>query len=118
MKTNVEMKSTLDEKEDVIMTNWKDVVLREAPKTLAHENLAITNTTNGEDAKEQYEIKKRNNNVIRGMLEDESKNITKFFDDQFAMRDVTIYAAHRVGKKRLEGTFFRLIVCAIIDKRK
>ena len=30
----------------------KYMLLREAPKTLAHENLAMTNTTNGQDAKE------------------------------------------------------------------
>ena len=41
------------------MTKWKDVLLREAPKTLAHENLAITNTTNGQDAKEQYKFERR-----------------------------------------------------------
>ena len=45
MKTNVEMKSTLDEKEDAIMTKWKDVVLREAPKTLVHKNLAMNSST-------------------------------------------------------------------------
>ena len=34
-----------------------------------------SNTTNQQDSKEQYDIEKRKNNVvIRGMLEDESKN--------------------------------------------
>ena len=58
---------------------------------------------NGQDAKEQYEIERRKNNVvIRGMHEDDSENalslienITKFFEDRFAMRDVIVYAAHR-----------------------
>ena len=55
------------------MTKWKDVLLIEAPKTLVHKNLAMnSNTTNGQDAKEQNEIERRKNNVvIRGMLEDE-----------------------------------------------
>ena len=35
------------------------------------------------------------------------ENITKFFDDQFAMRDVTIYATHWVA-----------IVCIILDEHK
>ena len=43
------------------MTKWKDMLLREAPKTLVHENLAMTNTTNGQYAKEQYEIERRKN---------------------------------------------------------
>mgnify|MGYP006970565824 FL=1 len=33
------------------------------------------------------------------------ENITKFFEDHFAMRDVTEYATHRVGKKRSDGAF-------------
>ena len=72
------MKSTIETKENVIMTKWKDVLLREAPKTIVHANLAMnSNTTNVQDAKEQYEIERRKNNVvIRGMLEDELDNNT------------------------------------------
>ena len=33
------------------------------------------------------------------------ENITKFFEDRFVMRDVTVYAAHGVCKKRLEQLF-------------
>ena len=50
------------------------------------------------------------------MPEDESENalslvenITKFFEDRFAMRDVTEYATHRVGKKRSEEHFAELL---------
>ena len=54
------------------MTKWKDVWLREAPNTLVHEKLAMTNTTNGQNAKEKYEIERRKNKVvIRGREEDE-----------------------------------------------
>ena len=45
-------------KTDVIMTKWKDVLLREATNNLVHEKLAMTNTTNGQNAKEQYEVEK------------------------------------------------------------
>ena len=51
-------------KTDVIMTKWKDVLLREATNNLVHEKLAMTNTTNGQNAKEQYEIERRKNNVV------------------------------------------------------
>ena len=44
--------------------------------------------------------------LMKSMADDESKNalslrenITKFFEDCFAMWDVIVYAAHRVGKK-------------------
>ena len=51
------------------MTKWKDALLREAPKTMVHTNLAMnSNRTNVQDAKDQYQIKRRKNNVvIRGM---------------------------------------------------
>ena len=95
------------------MTKWRDVFIRETPRAIVHDNLLMSffsqklsmnfNTTNGQDAKEQYEIERRKNNVvIRGMHEDDSENalslienITKFFEDRFAMRDVIVYAAHR-----------------------
>ena len=57
------------------MTKWKDVWLREAPNTLVHEKLAMTNTTNGQNAKEKYEIERRKNNVVaRGVWKDDSEN--------------------------------------------
>ena len=120
MRANAEMKSTLEAKEEVLMTKWKDVLLREAPKI----DLVVPNAN--VDAKEQYEIERRKNNVvIRGIEEDESENalslsqkITKFFEEHFAMSDVAVYAAHRVGKKRLEGATCRAIVCRILDERK
>ena len=46
------------------------------------------------------------------------ENITKFFEDCFAMLDVNVYATHRVGNKRLEGTFCRAIVCRILGECK
>ena len=46
------------------------------------------------------------------------ENITKFFEEHFAMRDVIVYAAHRVGKKQLEGKSYRAIVCTTLDERK
>ena len=46
------------------------------------------------------------------------ENITKFFEDRFATGDGTVYATHRVGKKRLEGTFCRAIVCRILGECK
>ena len=46
------------------------------------------------------------------------ENITKFFEDHFAMRDVIVYAAHRVGKKQLEGKTSRAIVCTILNERR
>ena len=78
------------------------------------------------DAKEQYEIEKwKNNFVIGGMQENETKNalilvenITKFFNGHFAMRHVIVYAAHRVGKKQLEGMSSLVIVCTVLDERK
>ena len=73
-KENVEMKSTLEAKEDMIMTKRKDVLLREAPKTTVHANLAMTsNSTNAQVAKEQIE-RRKNNVVIRSMQEDQSNN--------------------------------------------
>ena len=122
VKTNAVIKSTIEGKEDVIMIRWKDVLLKETPKiTQKH-----SNTMDMLDAKEQYEIEKRKNNiVIRGMQENETENllslaenITKFFEDHFAMRDVIVYAAHRVGKKRQEGKSSRATVCTILDERK
>ena len=75
--------------DDVIMTRWKYVLLKETPKiTQKHSNnMEVLN------ANEQYEIEKRKNNiVIRGMQENETgnalslgENITKFFEDHFAM---------------------------------
>ena len=57
MKANAEIKSTIEGKEDVIMTRWKDVHLKETPKiTQRH-----SNTMDVLDAKEQYEIGKNNN---------------------------------------------------------
>ena len=74
-------------------------------------NLAMnSNNTNVQDAKEQYEIERKMNNAHSLV-----KNITKFFEDRFSTQDVTIYAVHRDGKKRLEGTFCRAIVCTILD---
>ena len=122
VKANAEIKSTIEGKEDVIMTRWKDVLLKETPKiTQRH-----SNTMDVLDAKEQYEIERRKNNiVIRGMQENEienalslGQNITKFFEDHFAMRDVIVYATHRVGKKQLEGKTSRAIVCTILDERR
>ena len=85
------------------MTRSKNVLLIETPKIAEMHS----NTMDVLDAKEQYEIERRKNNiVIGGMQENETKNalslkenITKFFEDHFAMRDVIVYAAHRVGKK-------------------
>ena len=122
VKANAEIKSTIEGKEDVIMTRWKDVLLKETPKITQR----LSNTMDVLDAKEQYEIERRKNNiVIRGMQENETENalslgenITKFFEDHFAMRDVIVYAAHRVGKKQLEGKSSRAIVCTILDERK
>lgn len=120
IKANAEMKTTLEANEEVFMTKWKDALLRETPKMDGA--MPVDNV----DAKEKYEVEKRKNNVvIRGMQEDESENalslsenITKFFEDHFAMHDVVVYAAHRVGKKRLEGVSSRAIVCTILDERK
>ena len=63
--------------------------------------------------------------LVKSMLEDESENalslvenITKFFEDHFAMRDVTEYATHSVGKKRSDGAFCWVIVCTILDECK
>ena len=65
MKANFEIKSTLEGKEDVIVTKWKDVLLREAPKFLVHKKLAMySNTTNRQETNEQYKIERRKNNVV------------------------------------------------------
>ena len=49
------------------------------------------------NSKEQYEREKRKKDVIRGTQEEESgnalsldENITKFFEDRFAMCDVVV----------------------------
>ena len=34
VKANAEIKSTIEGKEDVIMTRWKDVLLKETPKIM------------------------------------------------------------------------------------
>ena len=89
MKGNAEIKSTIEGREDVLLTRWKDVLLKETPNFLQMHS----NTMDGLDAKEQYEIEKiKNNIVIRGMQEDEIENalslagnITKFFEDHFAI---------------------------------
>ena len=47
-----------------------------------------------------------------------AKNITKFFEDYIAMRDVMVYVAHRVGQKRLKGKSCPAIVCIILDDSK
>ena len=47
-----------------------------------------------------------------------AKNITKFFEGHFAMRDIIAYATHRVGKNQLKGTSSRAIVCTILDEHK
>ena len=39
IKANSEMKSTIETKENVIMTKWKDVLLRETTKIAMHANL-------------------------------------------------------------------------------
>ena len=122
MKGNAEIKSTIEGREDVLLTRWKDVLLKETPNFLQMHS----NTMDGLDAKEQYEIEKiKNNIVIRGMQEDEIENalslagnITKFFEDHSAIWDVILYAAHRVGKKQLEGKSSRAIVCTTLDERK
>ena len=74
-----------------------------------------SNATNVQDTKEQYEL------VIRVMQENTLsiiENTTKFFAKQVVMWDVTIYATHWVGKKRLEGTSYWAIVCTTFDQRK
>ena len=72
-------------------------------------NLAMnSNNTNVQDAKEQYEIERRKNNVvIWGMQEDDSKNafslvdnLAKLFDNHFGMWNVIVYVAHKVDRKR------------------
>ena len=58
-------------------------------------------------------LKEQKSNIVSiGMPKDELENtlswienITKLFEDCFVMRDATVYAAHRVGKKRLELLF-------------
>ena len=55
--------------------------------------VSLSNTANGQDVNEQYEIEIRKDNlIIRGMPEEESKNalslvknLTKFFEDHFVV---------------------------------
>ena len=61
------------------MTRSKNVLLIETPKIAEMHS----NTMDGLDAKEQYEIEKRKNNIV--------------------IRDVTIYATHKVGEKKVSG---------------
>ena len=60
------------------------------------------------DAKELYEREKQTQNiVIREIQEQQSNNalslagnITKLFEDCFAMCDIIIYRANRIGQKQ------------------
>ena len=78
------------------------------------------------DAKQLYKREKEKKNVtIRGMQEETSenarslaRNITKFFEDHFAMCDVLVCWAHRVGQNMPEGRSPRAIVSTSWDDRK
>ena len=73
------------------------------------------------DAKELYEREKQTQNiVIREIQEQQSNNalslagnITKLFEDCFAMCDVMIYGAHHVGWKRPKVEPCQAIVCSL-----
>lgn len=80
----------------------------------------------GIDANEYQERERRAQNiVIRGLPEKEketplslAKDIGEFFGEHFAMQEVVVFGAHRVGRKRDENLSHRAIVCTMLDTRK
>ena len=77
-----------------------------------------------EAEKEFHEEEKRKMNiVIRGLTEAENEqvltlntDVTDVIADHFGMKDVVVFGAHRVSKKKI-GTH-RAIVCTLLDARK
>ena len=102
--------------------SWANVVKNGQAKL---DNLEVKeNMYQNEDEDEYAEQEKRKMNiVIRGVTEKDNEqvillnaDITDIISTKFGMHDVTVYGAHRVGKKKPDTN--RAIVCTLLDARK
>lgn len=126
MTANMAQQSQPDFKQEIGTSGtWASKVLNGHTQTDAHLDKG-KKPADEIDANEYKEREKRSQNiVIRGLPENEketplslAKDIGEFFAEHFAMQEVTVFGAHRVGRKRDENLGHRAIVCTMLDTRK
>lgn len=105
--------------------SWANVVKSENENVLNAPVVAMRNAEmNAHEVQEMQEREKRSMNiVVRGLPEPDTESalslniaVTDLLTEKMGMQDLTIFGAHRVGKKNANAN--RAIVCTMLDARK
>ncbi|MCO5578197.1 hypothetical protein L7F22_032035 [Adiantum nelumboides] len=104
--------------------SWVNVAKNEDVHNVGTHGIGHGRNLGNQEMQEVQEREKRCMNiVVRGLIEPETESVlslniavTDFLAKKLGMQDVTVFGAHRVGKKN--NAVNRAIVCTMLDARK